>query len=66
MKKDVLISILTMLAVTGNGVFIVWVTYNAIDEGFNAATVQYVSYIGLMALLVINIVLLLKNKKTPK
>ncbi len=54
---------LTYLAVTGNVLYILWVTYNGLDEGFSGSFIQVVSYIGLMVLLVLNIVLLTRKNK---
>jgi hypothetical protein len=47
----------------GDALFIAWILFNAIDEGFKGATpVQLVSYISLITLLVLNIFLLLRKK----
>jgi hypothetical protein len=46
------------LAIFGNILFILWISYNGINEGFKGITpVQAVSYIGLIMLLVLNIFL---------
>lgn len=50
------------LTITGNILFILWVTFNGIDEGFRGTLFQKVSYIGLVILLVLNISLLLRKK----
>jgi hypothetical protein len=49
---------LTILALAGNIVFILWITYNGIKEGFEGSLVEKASYIGLMGLLAINSFLL--------
>jgi len=49
---------LKVLAVAGNGLFILWMLYNGIDEGFRASAYQLASYIGLTLLLLLNSVLL--------
>jgi hypothetical protein len=49
---------LKYLAVTGNILFILWLLYNGIDEGFRASAYQLMSYIGLTLLLLLNSVLL--------
>ena len=55
-------NLLRRLAIIGNVVYILWVTYNGIDEGFSGGIVQTVSYIGFMVLLTLNIVLLRREK----
>lgn len=51
--------ILTVLAVIGNIIFMLWITYNGINEGFEGTLPEKVSYVGLMGLLVINTILIL-------
>ena len=63
MKNISLYNLFKYLATAGNVLFILWVTYNGIDEGFNGTLVQKVSYVGLMLLLVLNTVLILKKGK---
>jgi len=41
------------LAVAGNIVFILWITFNAIDEGFRGTPPQVVSWIVLDTLLIL-------------
>jgi len=46
----------------GNGLFILWVIYNGIDEGFQGVhLVQAVALGGLIVLLILNIFLLRKG-----
>ncbi len=52
------ITVLKVLAVAGNGLFILWMLYNGIDEGFRASAYQLASYLGLTLLLLLNSVLL--------
>jgi hypothetical protein len=54
---------LTALAFIGNIVFILWITFNGINEGFKGSLVEKASYIGLMGLLAINSFLLLGRSK---
>lgn len=42
--------------------FILWMTYNGIDESFKGTTYQKLSYIGLLSLLILNIGLLYRKK----
>ena len=58
MNRPTSSSLVANLAIVGNAVFILWITFNAIDESFSASLVQLMSYIGLMVLLVTNIILL--------
>ncbi len=50
------------LAIFGDFIFILWITYNGIDEGFSGTIVQKVSYISLLFLLTLNIFLLYRKK----
>ncbi len=52
------ITVLKVLAVAGDGLFILWMLYNGIDEGFRASAYQLASYVGLTLLLLLNSVLL--------
>ncbi len=45
--------------ILGNFVFMIWVIYNGIDEGFQGTFYQILSYIGLILLLTLNSILLL-------
>ena len=56
-------TLIKYLAIAGNVLFILWVTYNGIDEGFRGTRVQIASYVGLMLLLVLNTVLILRKGK---
>lgn len=50
------------LAIFGNILFILWITYNGIDEGFKGTIYQILSYIGLVFLLGFNTILLYRKK----
>jgi hypothetical protein len=54
--------ILTILAVIGNVLFILWILYNGISEGFQGTLLEKISYLGLMVLLAVNSFLLLSGK----
>jgi len=55
--------ILRLLALVGNVIYILWILYNGIDEGFkNIASVQAISLLGLLFLLAINIFLLFRQR----
>lgn len=51
------------LVIFGDLVFIAWMTFNGIDEGFKATPMQAFSYVGLTVLLILNIYLLLRKKQ---
>ena len=53
------------LAIIGNALFILWITYNGIDEGFSGTLLEKVSYVSLMLLLIMNIVLLARSARKP-
>ena len=63
MKNINLSTLFKYLAIAGNVLFILWVTYNGIDEGFSGTLVQKVSYVGLMLLLALDTVLILRKGK---
>jgi len=66
MKNQSLIILLKSAAITGNILFVLWVTYNAIDDGFRGTLPEKLSYIGLMGLLATNTFLLItKFKQQP-
>jgi len=58
MKTKMTFKLLRFIAILGNFLFILWITYNGIDEGFRGTPLQVVSYISLVALLLLNIILL--------
>lgn len=62
MKNINLYDVFKILAMAGNMLFILWVTYNGIDEGFRGTIFQILLYIGLVGLLVLNTVLILRKK----
>jgi hypothetical protein len=45
-------------AMVGNMLFLVWILYNGIDEGFKGTRVEVLSYVALMVLLLFNTILL--------
>jgi hypothetical protein len=52
------------IALFGNLLFILWMLYNGMDEGFIGVTgPEIVSYIGITLLLILNSALLLKKNK---
>jgi hypothetical protein len=58
MNTKLILKLLRYAAIFGNVIFILWITYNGIDEGFRGTPYQIISYIGLVMLLSLNSVLL--------
>lgn len=54
MNNTKLLSLFTYTAVTGNIVFILWIMFNAMDEGFKGTLPEKASMIGLIGLLALN------------
>lgn len=54
-------TILRLAAIVGDVVFMLWITYNAIDSGFVGRPAEIASWIGLLALLALNVVLLCRR-----
>jgi hypothetical protein len=55
-------NLLRYLAVAGNIVFVLWILYNGIEEGFQAtAPLQILLYIGMLILLSVNAAVLSKG-----
>ncbi len=50
------------IAVAGNALYFLWILYNGMASGFAARGVRLVSYIGILALLIFNIVLLISYR----
>ncbi|SHN02557.1 hypothetical protein [Mucilaginibacter sp. OK098] len=50
-------------AISGNILFILWVTYNGINEGFRGTLPEKISYIGMMCLLILNSYLIVTGSK---
>jgi hypothetical protein len=54
---------LRYVALAGNVIYILWIIYNGIDEGFRyIGSVQAVSLVGLIILLILNLILLRESK----
>ena len=43
-----------------------WVTYNVIKERFSGTVYEKISYVGLIGLLILNTLLILRDKKEVK
>ena len=58
--------LLIWTAIAGNCIFILWILYNGLDEGFKGSLVEKFSYAALIALLAINAFLLLDSGNDQK
>jgi hypothetical protein len=63
-EKSTLVNLLSWSAITDNILFMLWISYNGINEHFKGTIYQKMSYVGLMGLLAINIFLILRKGKT--
>ena len=63
-EKSTLVNLLSLSAITDNILFMLWISYNGINEHFKGTIYQKMSYVGLMGLLAINIFLILRKGKT--
>lgn len=61
-RKLPLITLFTWCAIAGNIVFILWIIFNGIDEGFKATLPEKISYLTLIALLITNVFIILRSK----
>ena len=57
MKNSETYNLLRYIVIFGNILFILWILYNGINEGFRATIYQKISYFGLITLLVLNSIL---------
>ena len=64
MNSKQLISLLRYAVIGGNIVFILWILFNAMDEGFSGTIVEKFSAAGLICLLAVNCILL--ANRSPK
>lgn len=64
MKKGEIFKLLKYAAILGNALYILWMLYNAMDEGTTGVgPVQLIAITGLIILLSLNIVLLSRRNK---
>ncbi len=61
MQKQ-LIVLLKVAAIIGNVIFIFWILYNGINEGFQGTVPEKISYTVLILLLAVNTFLLSSSK----
>lgn len=58
--------LLRYVAIAGNALFILWITYNGINEGFAGTIYQKLSYVLLIFLFILNIALIYYDRRKPK
>lgn len=58
-------SALTLLAIIGNILFILWILYNGMNEEFAATRMEKIRYLGMVVILAINVILLGTHKRQP-
>ncbi len=61
--KPIFILLLKSDVIAGNVLFILWMSFNAINEHFSGTIYEKISYITMMALLVTNSILLIRSFK---
>jgi len=59
MQNKNLIAIMRGAAIAGNILFVLWMTFNALKEGFSGTIYEKISYVGLICLLALNSYLVL-------
>ncbi len=58
-RRSRIYNLIRHTAIFGNVMYILWILYNGIDEGFkDIASIQGLSYLGLLVLLALNLFLL--------
>ncbi len=62
-EKSSFTGILSLAAIVGNILFVLWILYNGINEDFQGTTIEKVSYISLMGLMAVNAFLLIRNRR---
>lgn len=63
MQNKNLIFLLKFAAISGNVIFVLWIWYNAIDDGFRGTLIEEVSLVGLTCLLALNCYLIIFGKR---
>jgi hypothetical protein len=63
-KTSKIYNLLWYVAIIGDVVYVLWILYNGIDEGFkDIGSVESIALIGLIFLLILNIALLYRPRK---
>lgn len=62
-EKSPLTELISLLAIAGNIIFVLWILYNGINESFQGTMIEKISYVTLMELLSVNAFLLIRNRR---
>jgi hypothetical protein len=62
-EKSSFTVLLSLAAITGNILFVLWILYNGINEGFQGTTIEKISNILLMGLMSVNAFLLIRIRR---
>ena len=65
-RDNPVMRIIIWAAVAGNIIFVLWILFNGINEGFQGTTIEKISCISLMGLLTVNAFLLIRNHLQQK
>lgn len=63
MQNKTLTVLMRSAAIAGNILFVLWMTFNALKEGFDGTIYEKISYAGLICLLALNSYLVLSDSK---
>ena len=63
MKNNDFMLLLKYAAITGNILFVLWIAFNAMDEGFRGTLYEKLSGIGMICLLILNCILLISKSQ---
>ncbi len=63
MQNKNLNTLMRSAAIAGNILFVLWMTFNALKEGFSGTIYEKISYVGLICLLALNSYLVLSGSK---
>ena len=62
-KKSNLMVLLSLAAIAGNILFMLWISINGLKEHFSGTIYEKLSYIFLMGLLIVNTLLIIRTRK---
>ena len=57
-----IMELLSFAVIVSNILFVLWILYNGINEGFQGTTIEKFSYITLIGLLAVNAFLLIRQR----
>ena len=63
MQNKTLTALMRSAAIAGNVLFVLWMTFNALKEGFSGTIYEKISYAGLICLLALNSYLVLGGSR---